>query len=272
MIVITGATGNIGRALARRLHGHDPLAVVRRPADDLESRYAIADFDRPETIGDLLSPGDRLFLNSGIWPGFVAAHRAVIDLAAKAGVAQIVAVSVRGAAPGRRLGMGLHGLVDAHLKESGVPYAILRPSGFMQTLPRDFRDGTMYGAYGSAGVNYIDTRDIADVAAALLTAPVGPGRVYELTGPRSLSHDGIAAEIGKALGRAARYVNLSVPEMAAHLERQGIPQPFAGELAALQAETGDGSWEPTTTAVADLTGHAPRSWQEFLADHRHLFA
>ncbi|GAA2862339.1 NAD(P)H-binding protein [Nonomuraea rubra] len=272
MIVITGATGNIGRALVRRLHGHDPLAVVRRPAEDLGGPYAMADFDEPETIGRLLSPGDRLFLNSGIWPGFVGAHRAVIDLAAAAGVAQIVAVSVRDAAPGARLGMGLHGQADAHLRKSGVPYAILQPTGFMQTLPRDVRDGTMYGSYGSAAVNYIDTRDLADVAAALLTSPVGPDREYLPTGPASLSHERIAAEIGRAIGREIRYVNLSVAEMTAHLERQGVPQPFAGELAELQAETGNGGWAPTTTVVAELTGHEPRTWQDFLTDHKDAFA
>ncbi|UBU09720.1 NAD(P)H-binding protein [Nonomuraea gerenzanensis] len=272
MIVITGATGNIGRSLVRRLHGHDPLAVVRRPIEDLGGPYTLADFEQPRTIGGLLSPGDRLFLNSGLWPGVVEAHRAVIDLAAEAGVAQIVAVSVRDAAPGAPLGMGMHGEIDEHLRKSGVPYAILQPTGFMQTLPRDVRDGTLYGAYGPAPVNYIDTRDLADVAAALLTAPVGPGREYLLTGPESLSHEAIAAEITGALGREVRYVNLSVAEMAAHLERQGVPEPFAGELARLQARTGDGSWAPVTTVVRELTGHAPRSWQDFLAGHRDAFA
>ncbi|SEH00664.1 Uncharacterized conserved protein YbjT, contains NAD(P)-binding and DUF2867 domains [Nonomuraea solani] len=272
MIVVTGATGSIGRALVRRLRERDVLAVVRRPAEDLGGPYALADFDRPETIGALLSPGDRLFLNSSLWPGFADAHRAVIDLAAQAGVAQIVAVSVRDAAPGARLGMGVHGRVDAHLRKSGVPWTILQPSGFMQNLPRDFQDGTMYGSYGSAPINYIDARDIAEVAAALLTAPVGPDRDLVLTGPESLSHDRVAEEIGKALGRPARYVNLPLPEMAAHLEeRQGIPQAHAAELAALMAEMGergDGSWAEITTTVEDLTGRPPRSLSTFLADHK----
>lgn len=104
MIVVTGATGSIGRALVERLTSsgrHDVLAVVRRPAEDLGCDYALGDFTDPETIGRLLSPGDRLFLNSSLWPGFVDAHRAVIDLAAQAGVAQVVAVSVRGRAPAR---------------------------------------------------------------------------------------------------------------------------------------------------------------------------
>ncbi|MEV0622164.1 NmrA family NAD(P)-binding protein [Nonomuraea sp. NPDC050404] len=271
MIVITGATGTIGRALVERLRGHDVLAAVRRPADDLGRPYALADFDEPGTIGRLLSPGDRLFLNSGLWPGVVEAQRAIIDLAANACVAQIVAISVRDAAPGARLGMGMHGLIDAHLRESGVPWAILQPSGFMQNLPRDFRDGVMYGSYGTAPVNYIDTRDIAEVAATLLTGEIGQNRDHVLTGPESLSHDRIAEEVGRSIGRPVRYVNLPVPEMTAHLERQGIPQPHAGDLARLMSETGDGRWAPTTTTVQDLAGRPPRPLSAFLADHQNAF-
>ncbi|MBF8187915.1 NAD(P)H-binding protein [Nonomuraea sp. K274] len=199
------------------------------------------------------------------------AHRAVIDLAARAGVAQVVAVSVRGATPGAKLGGGMHGEVDAHLRKSGVPWSILQPTRFMQNLPRDVQDGRFYGSYGPKEVNYIDARDIAEVAAALLTGPVGPGGDHVLTGPESLSHDRIAGEIGAALGRTVRYVDLPVPEMTAHLERQGVPQPHAGDLAALMAETGDGRWATTTTAVEDLTGRPPRPLSAFLADHKDAF-
>ncbi|WP_043628093.1 NAD(P)H-binding protein [Nonomuraea candida] len=286
MIVVTGATGAIGRALVARLRGHDVLAVVRRPADDLGCPYTLADFDEPESIGRLLSPGDRLFLNSSLWPGVVDAQRAVIDLAARAGVARVVAVSVRHAAPGARLGMGMHGLIDAHLRASGLPWSILQPSGFMQNLPRDFGDGVMYGSYGSAPVNYIDTRDIADAAAALLTGRAGaagatgaadvagaaaPGRDHLLTGPASLSHERIAEEVGAFLGHPLRYVDLPVPEMAAHLERQGLPGPQAEDLARLMAEMGDGSWAEVTSEVRDLTGHPPRPLSAFLADHASAF-
>lgn len=272
MIVVTGATGSVGRALAARLKGLDVVAAVRRPAGDLGIPYRPADFERPETIGALLSPGDRLFLNSSIWPGFADAHRAVIDLAARAGVAQIVTVSVRGAAPGGRLASGLHGIVDDHLRQSGVPWAILQPTGFMQNLPYDFAAGVMHGSYGTAPVNYIDARDVAGTAAALLTAPVGPGRDHVLTGPESLPHARIAEEIGRVLGRAYRYVDLPVPEMAARLETRGLLRLQAEELAALMADIGDGRWSSTTTTVKDLTGRPPRSLAAYLTDHLHAFS
>ncbi|WP_246083600.1 NAD(P)H-binding protein [Nonomuraea diastatica] len=274
VIVVTGATGSIGRALTERLTssgGHDVLAVVRRPAAHLGCDHALGDFDEPETIGRLLSPGDRLFLNSSLWPGFTRAHRAVIDLAARAGVAQVVTVSVRGATPGAKLGGGMHGEVDAHLRTSGVPWSILQPTGFMQNLPRDVRDGRLYGSYGPGLVNYIDTRDIAEVAATLLTRPVGADGDHVLTGPESLSHDRIAELISAVLGRPVRYVDLPVPEMTAHLERQGVTQPLAGDLAALMAETGDGRWATATTTVEDLAGRPPRALSTFLSEHVHAF-
>ncbi|PZG21868.1 NAD(P)H-binding protein [Nonomuraea aridisoli] len=277
MIVVTGATGVIGRTLVGLLRGGrrpppEVLAVVRRPAGDLGCPYTLADFERPESIGALLSPGDRLFLNSALWPGFADAHRAVIDLAARAGVAQIVAVSVRGAAPGGRLGTGMHGVVDAHLRRSGVPWTILQPSGFLQNLPHDFRDGVMHGSYGPGPVSYVDARDIAEVAASLLTRQVGPDAEHVLTGPQALSHDRIAEELTRELGRPFRYVDLPVPEMTAHLERQGTPHPLAADLAALMAETGDGRWSTTTTAVQEVTGRPPRSLSAFLREHRESFA
>ncbi|WP_283136531.1 NAD(P)H-binding protein [Rhizohabitans arisaemae] len=266
MIVITGATGSIGRALVRRLRGEEVTAVVRTPAD-LGCRYVLGDFERPETIGKVLSPGDRLFLNSSLWPGFVTAHRAVIDLAREAGVAQIVTVSVRDAAPGQPLGGGPHGEVDEYLRASGIPWSILQPVGFMQNLLGGIRDDLIHGSYGPGGVGYIDTRDIADVAAALLTRPVGESRNHILTGTAAPTHDELAAEASAALGRTIRYVDLPIPEMAAHLERHGMSADFAGELARGMARVGDGRWSSTTSEVQDITGHPPRSLADFLADH-----
>ncbi|MEV4393106.1 NAD(P)H-binding protein [Nonomuraea sp. NPDC049607] len=264
MIVVTGATGTIGRALTQELGGA-VRAVVRRAEQGVElgCDYVVGDLERPESIP--VEPGDRLFLNSAQWPGFVRAHRAVIDHAAASGAAQVVTVSVRGVTPGSLLGFGLHGQVDEHLKASGVPWLILAPVGFMQNLAGDVdEEGRIFGSYGGGRVGYIDARDIAAVAAALLTRPVGADAVHELTGPAALTHDEIAAELTRAFGRDVRYVDLPVEEAAAHLERRGMPAPAARDLATLMSQLGDGRWATTTTTVADILGRPPRSLREFL--------
>ncbi|MEU7984112.1 SDR family oxidoreductase [Streptosporangium canum] len=279
MIVVTGATGTIGRALIDRLGETGPavVAVVRRPeqGESLGCDYVVGDFDRPETIGAALSPGDRLFLNSSLWPGFVHRYREVIDLARSAGVAQVVKVSVRGAEPGALLGGGMHGEVEAHLKASGLAWSILQPVGFMQNLPAEvsFKDGEgrFYGSYGPGRVGYIDTRDIADVAAILLTRPVGADETYVLTGPEAPTHDEIATAVSGALGRTVRYVDLPVGELTGHLERQGLPGPVARDLAELMTQIGDGRWSTTTGTVEALTGRPPRSLIRFLTDHTAAF-
>jgi NAD(P)H dehydrogenase (quinone) len=265
MIVVTGATGTIGRALVRELDGR-VRAVVRRAeqGEELGCDYVVGDLERPHSIP--LQPGDRLFLNSGLWPGFARAHQAAIDHAAAAGVAQVVTVSVRGVTSSSLLGFGMHGQVDAHLKASGVPWSILAPVGFMQNLASELdEEGRIFGSYGKGRVGYIDARDIAAVAAALLCRPVGPEAVYELTGPQAPTHDEVAAELTRALGRPVRYVDLSVDEAAVHLEKRGMPTEAARNLAQLMSQIGDGRWASTTTTVADILGREPRSLREFLS-------
>ncbi|MGI5272145.1 NAD(P)H-binding protein [Nonomuraea sp. CA-218870] len=270
MIVVTGATGSIGRALISLLPRDEVLAVVREPAD-LGCPHALGDFERPESIAAHLSPGDRLFLNSSLWPGVADAHRAVIDLAREAGAAQVVTVSVRHARPGGRLGQDPHGRIDEHLRASGLPHAILRPGGFMQNLLTEVRDGRFHGSYGTARVNHIDVRDIAEVAAALLTRPVGPSATYTLTGPEALTHEEIAAAITAATGRPVTYADLPVPAMTAHLTAQGVPEGVAAQLAAMMREMETEDWASVSTVVEDLTGRPPRSLSDFLAGHAHAF-
>jgi len=250
------------------------LAVVRKPAD-LGVEEAPGDFTRPESVTAHLAAGDRLFLNSSPFPGFVESFTSVIDQAKAAGVAQIVAVSVRGAKPGGPLTSGPHGEIDEHLRASGVPYAILQPTSFMQNLIRDLNGDRFYGSWGNSRMNYIDARDIGDVAAARLTAPltvpIDLSQDYLLTGPQSFSHTEIAAKMTAVLGREIRYVDLPVPEMSARLAAAGIPEPYATDLPEIQAVLADEGWSEVNHAVQDVTGRPPRTLAQFLADHAAAF-
>jgi len=270
MIVVTGGTGTIGRALIEGVRGQDVLAVVRKPAG-LGVEHALGDFTQPETVTAHLSAGDRLFLNSMPFPGFAESFTTVIDLAKVAGVAQIVTVSVRGAKPGNPLSSGMHGEVDEHLRASGVSYAILQPTSFMQNLIRDLRGNRFYGSWGKARMNYIDARDIGAVAAALLTRPIGQSRDYLLTGPQSFSHAEIAAVMTAALGREIRYVDLPVAEMSARLAAEGVPEPYATDLPTVQSTVADTDWWEVNSTVQDVTGQPPRPLAQFLADHANAF-
>jgi uncharacterized protein YbjT (DUF2867 family) len=280
MILVTGATGSIGTHLVRLLleRGVPFRALVR---DESKGRalgcdVVVGDFDDPGSLGAAMRGVDRLFLNAGgAQPvdgeqPMIRQQRAAVDAARAAGVSRVVKISVWGAHQGGRLAEGAHWEIEEHLKASGLSWSILRPSGFMQNFITGAgaftADGKLVGAYGDAGVSYIDCHDIAACAAALLTGSAGRhGETYVLTGPRPLSHAEIARELSDALGRTVGNVELSPDELAATLRAQGLPARFADDVAELSRHVRNGSLEATTTAVRELTGREPRTFARFLA-------
>jgi uncharacterized protein YbjT (DUF2867 family) len=280
VIVVTGASGQIGRALVEQLDrwGAPRRAFVRqhRHGTELGGDYVVGDLDDPDSVRRALVPGARLLMNGSLGPEFVTQQRRLVDFAAEAGVAHVVKVSVRGATPGGLLGLGMHGEVETHLKSSGLAWSILQPVGFMQNLLTEVTfdgdvEGRFHGSYGPGRVGYIDARDVAAVAAALLTRPVGENETLVLTGSEAPTHDEIAEVLTRTLGRPVRYVDLAVPAMAERLRSAGVPAAAADDLATLMRLVGDGRWASTTTAVRDLTGRPPRTLADFVAGHADLF-
>jgi uncharacterized protein YbjT (DUF2867 family) len=281
MILVTGATGSIGRPLVRRLR-RDGAAVRALVRDEAKGRalgcdFVVGDFDDPASIVDALAGVDHLLLNgAGALPAdgeqpMVRQQKTIIDAAVDAGVERVVKVSVWHASEGGRLAEGAHWEIERHLKASGLGWSILQPNGFMQnflTGQGSFTaDGNLVGAYGDAAVSYIDCEDIAACAAVLLTGRPRDGETFLLSGPQALTHAQIAAKLSAALGRTVRYVNLTAEDMVAALTSQGLPPQFAEDVAVLTQGLAGGIAAPTTTAVRDLTGHSPRTFDEFLAAH-----
>ncbi|NBE80277.1 NmrA family NAD(P)-binding protein [Micromonospora sp. NEAU-HG-1] len=280
MILVSGATGLIGRHLLRQLGeaGTPARAFVRDPArgEALGCEFVVGDFDRPDSVAAALAGVDRLFLNTSAGPSLVRQQTDAIDAARAAGVRQIVKVSVQDAAPTAGLARGWHGEIEEHLRRSGVPWAVLRPNGFMQNFLGDAADiaegGQFFGAYGDGAIAHVDCRDIAGCAAALLTRPIGDDETFVLTGPEGLTHDDIAARFSATLGRHIRYVDLTPEAMSGRLiDRYGLPAGMATEAVETMAYLASGAWGSPTTAVADLTGRAPHTFDDFLADHIDAF-
>ncbi|MEW9554842.1 NAD(P)H-binding protein [Nonomuraea sp. NPDC050783] len=286
MILVTGATGSIGAHLVPLLldRGVPFRALVRDAARGraLGCDHVVGDFDDPGSLATAMRGVDRLFLNtpgaqpvSGGEQPMIRRQRAAIDAARAAGVSRVVKVSVRHAHQGGRLAEGAHWEIEQYLKASGLGWTILRPGPFMQNFVTGAgtftAEGGLVGAYGDAGVSYIDCQDIAACAAALLSgAPSGTaglGETHVLTGPRALTHADVAREISAVLGRPVPRVDLSPDELAATLRSQGLPAGFAADVAELCREVATGSLAATTTAVRELTGREPRAFARFLADN-----
>jgi len=279
VILVTGATGSIGRYLVRELRQRRvPFRVLVRSQDkgrELGCDFAVGDFDDPGSIVRALEDADRLFLNAG---GAVPAagdqpmirqQEAVIDAATAAGVCQVVKISVWGAREGGRLATGAHWRLEQYLKASGLAWSVLQPSGFMQnflTGAGSFTmDGKLIDAYGGAPVSYIDCYDIAACATALLTGPGRNAESFVLTGPEPLTYADVTKRLSAALGRTVGHLTLPPGEVATTLKTHGLPAQFADDIAALGREVAQGSLAATTTAVRDLTGRTPRTFSQFIA-------
>lgn len=275
MILVTGATGSIGRALVHELT-LPFTAFVRSESGgrDLGCPFMVGDFDDPESVTAAMKGIDALFLNAaGAQPvdgeqPMVAQQKRVIDAARDAGVRYIVKISVLGAAAGGLLATGAHWAIEQHLKASGIDWTILHPNGFMQNFQTGAgllsQDGTLIGAVGDAKVSYIDAADIAACAAALFTRP-RPGETLVLTGPEALSTTEIAGKLTAARGKPVTYTAVTATEMAEAIKAQGLPPQFAEDVATLWAQVSDGSLAPVTTTVQDITGRPPRTFDAYLA-------
>ncbi|MGG2464492.1 SDR family oxidoreductase [Streptomyces sp. RGM 3693] len=274
MILVTGATGTIGRYLVRELAQADvPFrALVRdaRKGKELGCEFVVGDFDEPASIATAFRGVDRLLLNSGgalPVPGrqpMVRQQTAVIDAARAAGVSWVVKVSAWHPGPDSKLSVRAHWEIERHLKASGLRWSSLQPTGYMQNFFTGKGGFThsraLTGPYGAGRVAYIDAYDIAACAAVLLTGPIRDGETYALTGPEALTHEEIAAKL------AVPFHDLTRRQAAEGLRAEGLPGWFVDDLLQLYADMAAGLMSGVTTVVRDLIGRAPRTFDQFLAN------
>ena len=228
MIVVTGATGNIGRPLTRALAdaGSQVTAVSRHAATVPDGvRHVVADLASPDSLAPTLAGAKALFLLlSGDLHAAGANPMDIIGAAASAGVRRVVLLSTLGVAtrPFGTTRIAMRTLEDG-LRESGLDWAILRPGGFASNAlwwAESVRTQRVVAApFGDTGVPIIDPADIAEVAAACLLDDRHSGGVYELTGPEVITPRGQTEAIAAALGTPVRFHELTRAEAKAAMTR-----------------------------------------------------
>ncbi len=244
MILVTGASGKLGRlvveSLARRVPAGQVIAGARSPdkARALAARGAqvrTVDYNQPGTLDDALRGVDRVLLVSGTEPNRVEQHRAVIEAAKRAGVRLLAYTSGTRAATSKMLVMADHRATENILRESGVPFVVLRNCWYMENYTDNvgplLESGVMWGAAGGGRVSVAARADYAEAAAVVLTTEGHEPKVYELGGDRSYTLAEIAAEIARASGRSFAYRDIPEAEYAAALQKAGVPEGFAKVLA-----------------------------------------
>uniref|UniRef100_UPI00224D4D95 SDR family oxidoreductase n=1 Tax=Pontibacter kalidii TaxID=2592049 RepID=UPI00224D4D95 len=241
-IGITGATGQLGRLvvdkLKEKVSSDNIVALVRSPqkASDLGVEAREADYEKPETLENALKGIDTLLLISGSEVGKRAEqHQNVIEAAKKSGVRWIVYTSLLHADTSSVSLAEEHRVTEAALKDSGIPYTLLRNGWYTENYTGSIQGALAGGAFiGSAGEGKISaaTRaDFADAAVAVLTGEGHQGKVYELAGDEAFTLSDLAAEISRQTGKDIPYKNLPEADYAAALTSFGLPEGLAQAIA-----------------------------------------
>lgn len=281
MILVTGSTGTVGRAvIARLVAGRHPVrAVTRRPAEAHlpgAAEVVYGDPGRPETLAAALAGVSRVVLVSS-GPALAEHDRNVAVAAARAGVEHIVKLSSgRAGDPAATDPIPTwHRAGEQAVRDSGPAWTILQPLGFMSNALHwaatvRARD-TVYAPFGQGRVAVIDPDDIAAVAVAVLTEPGHEGVVHTLGGPQALSPGEQTDILAGVLGRPLRYVQTTPAEAHAVLRAAGVDAVQADAIMALRATALESFTSVIHPTVESVTGRPARTFREWARSHRSAF-
>jgi uncharacterized protein YbjT (DUF2867 family) len=282
-ILIAGATGTNGRELVAQLTARSiPVRILARDPERAQSLAA----DGIEIVrGDLTDRAslekamegiEKAYVVTAIRPDTVELFSNFFTAAQKAGVGHVVKFSGLGAdLSSSSTVIRQHAQSDTLLTESGLDYTILRPNSFYQNMlwqAEAIRSGgAFYMPLADARQTMIDVRDIAEITAKILTEPGHTGKVYDLTGPQSLNFHDVAAAIGEVIGKPVAYVPISTGAAEDAMRTNGMPEWDAHVLAEIQAAFATGAYAAVDPTAEQLLGRTPRSFGDFIADHKAAF-
>jgi len=218
-IAIIGATGQVGKAACSQLCARNQpfVALLRQPDAEnavswLEQRQA--DMDKPETLETALAGVRRLLICGPDHPNLVEREAAVLSAARSAGVEYVIKLSAQCGSLSPPAGFGKrHALAERQLQESGLPYLILSPMFFAQSVflfGEDLQAGKLRLPLTTGQVCYVDARDVGEAAGNCLLDPPAENTRYILSGPESLSVAEVLAVLSDAIGKAVR--NSAMPK------------------------------------------------------------
>ena len=270
-ILVSNANGKVGQEVARALLAAGrPVRVgvrnVARAAEQFPGAEVVElDVTKPQTLAAAVAGVDAVFAATP-YEQLPDGEYRLIEAAKAAGVSRFVKMSALGvesdpASP--------HSLAEAELAKSGMAYTVLRPTFFMQNYSTmsagSVRAGAIYEPAAEGASAFVDTRDIAAVAVAVLTQSGHEGHAYALTGPEALTRAQVADLIGQARGAEVKYV--AVDDAALRSAMAGAPPSLVELMSKLFGYVRAGYTAGISGDVERVLGRPARDFKTFAADH-----
>jgi uncharacterized protein YbjT (DUF2867 family) len=294
-LVLLAGAGGVGRLVLDELQGRDlrVRAMVRRDDHRAEELRALGtevvtgDLTRPETVDAALEGVSRMYFGISVSPDHLLAATVVATVARERGqleclvdMSQMTVSTMTATSTAESHHQRLHWLAEQVLNWSSLPVIHVRPTVFLdnplfttlaaQTIKER---GTIELPFGSGRTSPIATRDVARVVATLLCDPAAHvGRVYELTGPRTLDMAGVAEEFSRGLGRSVTYVDVA-PErwLAEVLAAANLPPHVEQHIATMARLHRENRYDRATDDVERVTGAPSETVEAFVAARRQFY-
>jgi uncharacterized protein YbjT (DUF2867 family) len=266
-ILVVGATGTVGRHLVAALvaRGEQVKAASRTPSPIAGAESVAFDFADPAAALDgvnrlyLLSPTGELDPLGLLGPVIAEAARRKVKIVLQTAIG----VDADDHIPLRQ--------VELAVERSGTPFVILRPNWFSDNFGTYWKGDILNGAIrvpaGNGATSFVDARDIADSAAGALTSDRFDGKAWILTGPEAVSYGQAAELLSRFYGRAVGYQPIDDETFVGNMVRVGLSEGYAQLLEAIFHPVREGWTAGVTDAVETLSGHAPRTLEQWANDN-----
>jgi uncharacterized protein YbjT (DUF2867 family) len=275
MILITGASGSVGKTVLREAIGKESkVRAMYRSKEEAAKAPAgcepvLADFSDKQSLRAAMNGVTSVYLVCSPIPQLVELESNVVDVCKESGVKHVVLNSALGAGDYGKSFPSWHRKVEDKLKASGISYTILRPNGFLQNIvafnAASIRtQGAFYVAMGDAKVSYLDVGDIAVVAVKVLQGGAHSGKTYELNGPEAVSNEELAKRISKVSGRKVSFVDIPEAAQRDAMLGLGMPEWQVTALLELQQYYKQGGGAKTDGLLKSLLGREPVTLDQYL--------
>jgi uncharacterized protein YbjT (DUF2867 family) len=281
-ILVTGSTGKVGSQVVEQLAaaGANIRAAVQATSNveaikRVGAQTSVIDFNDRASLGEALRGVGKVFLIMPLVHNMAEVNAGFVEEAAKAGVKQIVKLSVLGAdAEPTMVLAGWHREMEKKIEESEIPFTFIRPTHFMQNfleMPTIKSQATFYQSTGEGKSAYVDTADIAAVSVKALTESGHEGKFYEITGPEALSNYDVAEILSRVSGKQISYVDVSEDVIRSGMKAGGLPEWLIESLIELNAFQKAGKTAQVSPDVEKVTGRKPKHFEQWAGENLEAF-